>query len=47
MNAAAYAELLFLSCCWPDFDGPVLEAAVATFARRNRRFGDLPRQAVG
>ncbi len=38
---AAYAELLFVDTLWPDFDGPALEAAVAEFARRERRYGGL------
>jgi undecaprenyl diphosphate synthase len=36
---AAYAEFVFLPCYWPDFDGAALEAAVTTFAGRERRFG--------
>jgi len=38
---AAYAELLFVDTLWPDFDGTALSAAVADFARRERRFGGL------
>jgi len=36
---AAYAELVFTDTLWPDFDAAALEAAVAEFARRERRFG--------
>ena len=36
---AAYAELLFTETLWPDFDAAGLEAAVAAFAQRERRFG--------
>lgn len=36
---AAYAELVFTSRRWPDFDGDDLAAAVAEFHRRDRRFG--------
>ncbi|PPQ27287.1 polyprenyl diphosphate synthase [Rhodopila globiformis] len=36
---AAYAELVFLDVLWPDFDQPHFEAALAEFARRDRRFG--------
>jgi undecaprenyl diphosphate synthase len=36
---AAYAELLFVDTLWPDFDRSALEAAVADFARRERRYG--------
>lgn len=38
----AYAELLFTQCLWPDFGARELEAAVAEFRRRERRFGGLP-----
>ena len=36
---AAYAELIFVPCLWPDFDRDALEAAIADFAQRDRRFG--------
>jgi undecaprenyl diphosphate synthase len=36
---AAYAELYFTPCLWPDFDGADLKTAVEAFARRSRRFG--------
>jgi undecaprenyl diphosphate synthase len=36
---AAYAELVFLQVLWPDFGRGDLEAAIAEFARRDRRFG--------
>jgi undecaprenyl diphosphate synthase len=36
---AAYAELLFVDTLWPDFDGDSLAAALADFARRERRYG--------
>lgn len=35
----AYAELLFVSQLWPDFDEQDFDAALTEFARRNRRFG--------
>ncbi|WP_298670104.1 isoprenyl transferase [uncultured Sphingomonas sp.] len=38
---AAYAELLFVDALWPDFGATELEAAVADFGRRQRRFGGL------
>ena len=41
LRECAYAELYFTSCAWPDFDGAALAAAVAEFARRQRRFGGL------
>jgi undecaprenyl diphosphate synthase len=36
---AAYAELLFVDTLWPDFDGEALQAALADYASRERRFG--------
>jgi undecaprenyl diphosphate synthase len=36
---AAYAELYFCATFWPDFGPADLDAAVAEFARRTRRFG--------
>jgi len=38
---AAYAELYFTDVMWPDFGRDELEAALAAFARRQRRFGRL------
>ena len=38
---AAYAELLFVDTLWPDFDGDAMRAALAEFARRERRYGGL------
>ncbi len=38
----AYAELLFTARLWPDFDLADLEAALADFHSRQRRFGCLP-----
>jgi len=36
---AAYAEFVFLDVLWPDFSATDLRAALAEFARRERRFG--------
>ena len=36
---AAYAELYFTPVLWPDFDGAHLQAALADFRRRARRYG--------
>jgi undecaprenyl diphosphate synthase len=36
---AAYAELYFSDILWPDFAPATLDAALAEFARRTRRFG--------
>jgi undecaprenyl diphosphate synthase len=35
----AYAELYFTECLWPDFSAADLDAALAEFASRHRRFG--------
>jgi undecaprenyl diphosphate synthase len=44
----AYAELYFTDTFWPDFNEAVLDDAIATFARRHRRFGATPaRAAIG
>lgn len=37
----AYSELFFTDALWPDFNGELLEMAVASFQNRNRRFGGL------
>jgi undecaprenyl diphosphate synthase len=39
---AAYAELVFLDVLWPDFGREHFVAALADFARRERRFGARP-----
>jgi len=44
---AAYAEFYFTKTLWPDFGEPDLQAAVADYHRRDRRFGSLPAEAVG
>ena len=36
---AAYAELVFTDCLWPDFGPAEFDAALLEFARRTRRFG--------
>jgi undecaprenyl diphosphate synthase len=38
----AYAELHFTERMWPEFDAQDLEEALASFHRRERRFGGLP-----
>jgi undecaprenyl pyrophosphate synthase len=40
---AAYAELVFVDTLWPDFDRGALEAAIADFRRRDRRYGGVAR----
>ncbi len=39
---AAYAELMFLDVLWPDFSAADFAAALADYARRERRFGARP-----
>ena len=35
----AYSEFVFVDAYWPDFSREQLEAAIAEYQRRNRRFG--------
>ena len=44
---ASYAELVFSPVYWPAFTRADLEAALATFATRQRRFGGLQVEATG
>ena len=37
----AYTELYFTPVLWPDFDERALAEALTTFARRERRFGNI------
>jgi undecaprenyl diphosphate synthase len=39
---AAYSELFFTECLWPDFGRDEVERALAAYARRERRFGGIP-----
>ena len=41
---AAYAELVFSECLWPEFDGAALDEAIAAFQARERRFGKISEQ---
>ncbi|NBX86874.1 MAG: di-trans,poly-cis-decaprenylcistransferase [Proteobacteria bacterium] len=38
----AYAEFYFCEVAWPDFQATHLQAALAAFAGRERRFGSVP-----
>ena len=40
----AYSELYFTDTLWPDFDAAALDAAIASYARRERRFGRTSEQ---
>lgn len=37
----SYAELWVTDRCWPEFDEPLLDEALASYAKRHRRFGGL------
>ena len=41
---AAYSELHFSKCLWPDFDEAALDEAIAVFRSRERRFGQTSAQ---
>ena len=43
---AAYAEYYFTPVLWPDFSADEVEKALATYSRRQRRFGGLGRKNV-
>jgi undecaprenyl diphosphate synthase len=43
---AAYAEIYVTDVMWPDFDEAQLAAALADYARRERRFGKTSEQIV-
>ena len=38
---SAYSELVFMDVLWPDFSNDDLDAAIAEYHRRNRRFGGV------
>ncbi|HEV3231574.1 MAG TPA: polyprenyl diphosphate synthase [Candidatus Dormibacteraeota bacterium] len=42
---SAYSEFVFSDTLWPDFDLPDLEAALAEYAARERKFGGLRHDA--
>ena len=41
---SAYAEIVFASVFWPDFDKAQLKLALAEYAKRERRFGQTREQ---
>lgn len=43
---AAYSELYFSDCLWPEFDDTELDAAIAAFNGRERRFGKTSAQVA-
>ncbi|WP_213954280.1 MULTISPECIES: polyprenyl diphosphate synthase [unclassified Variovorax] len=44
---SAYAELVFSDKLWPEFDEAALDAAIAAFSNRERRFGKTSAQIAG
>ena len=42
----AYTELYFTDTFWPDFDAAALDAAIASYQERERRFGRTSAQLV-
>jgi undecaprenyl diphosphate synthase len=43
---AAYSELYFTDKLWPEFDAEALDAAIADYAKRERRFGKTSEQVA-
>jgi len=43
----AYTELYFTDTLWPDFDAAALDAAIASYRTRERRFGRTSEQLAG
>ena len=39
---AAYAELYFTDCLWPEFGPDEVDRALTSYAQRERRFGSVP-----
>jgi len=44
---SAYAEYVFPTALWPDFDETLFDEALADYARRQRRFGAIAVTAAG
>jgi undecaprenyl diphosphate synthase len=42
----AYSELYFTETLWPDFNDAALDAAIASYRRRERRFGRTSEQLI-
>ncbi len=43
---AAYSELFFTECLWPDFGEAEIDAALAAYAGRDRRYGGIQPNTV-
>ena len=44
--ALPISELFFTDCLWPDFGEAEIDAALAAFAQRDRRFGGIQSPTV-
>ena len=42
----AYSEMYFTDTYWPDFDADALDAAIASYQQRERRFGRTSQQLI-
>jgi undecaprenyl diphosphate synthase len=42
----AYSELYFTDTLWPDFDAEALDLAIASYRKRERRFGRTSEQLL-
>ena len=42
----AYSELYFTDCLWPDFGAEQIDAALASYRERDRRFGGRDEEAL-
>jgi undecaprenyl diphosphate synthase len=42
----AYCELYFTTAFWPDFDAAMLDSAIASYRKRERRFGRTSEQLL-
>ena len=43
---AAYSELFFTDCLWPDFGEAEIDAALSAYAQRDRRYGGIQPPSV-
>lgn len=43
---AAYSELFFTDCLWPDFGETEIDAALSAYAQRDRRYGGIQPPSV-
>jgi undecaprenyl diphosphate synthase len=43
---AAYSELYFSAKLWPEFDAAAIDAAIADYRKRERRFGRTSEQVA-